>query len=92
MERYIYRKVSPSRGFMVVQGNVPYLSLYALCGLCVRPDDAWKRGGGALWEGCAPTQRGVGIDHLDKVQQKSVQIEIFRAPWAIVTHLVTSAN
>ena len=47
---------------------------------------------GVFWEWCGSTQGGGGIDHLDKVQQKSVQIEIFRTPGAITTQKDTICN
>ena len=87
-ERYTTRDQGQCGGYMLPS---PLLSssVAALCALMMH-EKRW--GGGALWEGCVPTQRGGGSDHLDKVQQKSVQTGIFPTPWAYTTRKGTHSS
>ena len=87
-ERYITRDQCQCDGYTYLSHTL-MPSVAALCALMMH-EKRW--GGGSLWKGCWATQRGGGSDHLDKVQQKSVQTEIFPAPWAITTREVTSTN
>lgn len=87
-ERYITREQCQCDGYTYLSHTL-MPSEAALCALTMH-EKRWV--GGALWEGCWATQGGGGTDHLDKVQQKSVQIEIFRTPGAITTQKDTICN
>lgn len=93
-ESKIYRERCGTRIQIQNRGSMRQSSMYPpsltpVCALTMRK----KRWGGvcAGREGDA-TQRGGGTDHLDKVQQKSVQIEKSRTPGAITTRVGTHCS